>query len=263
MKFTYYNQTVDLFAEEFFPDGPPERIVVSCSGGLDSSALLYLMCKYFPDTEKHIFTGDDVHAPYDAMNAQNVVEWVQENVDNHNILSHDSIKYDDRSDDILAEIKIMVDNDPSYYDKYPWVDLGDKERSMRSFLGKIAKPTINFRNICSVMEKYNCTRYAAAMTQNPPNKDMDNLGFAHLAEIKRNEDREDVHVFNRGGISYHPFARVNKLFIKGIFEEHDLMGEYYNLTGSCTGGWETTEWFTKPCGICFWCHEKKWAFGKL
>lgn len=263
MKFTYYNQTVDLFSEEYFPDGPPKRIVVNCSGGLDSSALLYLVSKYFPEVEKHIFTGDDIYAPYDAMNAREVVQWIQNNVDGHNVLTHDLIKYDDRSHEILDEIKEMVDKDPSYYEKYPWIDLGDEEMSWRSFLGKIAKPTLNFRNTKKVMEKYGCSRYIAAMTQNPPNKDMEELGFSHLAETKRNEGREDVHVFNKIGISYHPFARVNKLFVKGVFEEHDLMGDYYSLTGSCTGGFNVTDWFTKPCGKCFWCHEKKWAFGKL
>ena len=111
------------------------------------------------------------------------------------------------------------------------------------------------------MEKYGCTRYAAAMTQNPPDKDMEELGFAHLAETKRNEGRTEVHIFNKGGVSYHPFARVNKLFVKGVFEEHDLMDTLATLTGSCTGGPQETDYFTKPCGKCFWCQEKKWAFG--
>ena len=45
MKFTYYDQTVDLFAEEYFPNGPPDRIVINCSGGLDSSLVVALMSK--------------------------------------------------------------------------------------------------------------------------------------------------------------------------------------------------------------------------
>ena len=29
MKLTYGNQTIDLFGKEHFPDGPPEKVVVS------------------------------------------------------------------------------------------------------------------------------------------------------------------------------------------------------------------------------------------
>ena len=262
MKFTYYDQTMDLFAKEYFPDGPPQKIVISCSGGLDSSGLLYLACKYFPEVEKHIFTGHNPKGPFESLNAQDVVSWIEDNIPNHNIQSHDILEYDDTSDEILAEAKQLVDNDPSYFDKYPWIDRGNEKDSWKHFLEKIAKPISNTKNIRSIMRKYECKRYIAAMTQNPPNDVMEKLGFAHLAETKRNEDQNTVHVFNRDGISYHPFARVNKLFVKGIYETHDLMGEYYNLTGSCTGNYDLTNYFTKPCGKCFWCHEKKWAFGE-
>ena len=157
----------------------------------------------------------------------------------------------------------MVDADPTYFDKYPWIEKQNKEESWRSFLGKIAKPLSNDRNVVSIMQKYGCTRYIAAMTQNPPNKIMKELKFDHLAETKRNEDREDVYIFRPDGRSYHPFARVNKLFVKGVYEAHDLMDNLYHLTGSCTGGWDSTDWFTKPCEICFWCHEKKMGFWKI
>lgn len=262
MKFTYYDQTVEIFPKEYYPDGPPERIMVNVSGGLDSASLLFLLCTYFPEVEKHIFTGDDVHAPYDSMNAQNVVQWCEENIPNHNIKSHDLCPYDDRDPKILEEVRGIVDKDPSFFDKFPWIDMGTEERSWASFLGKIAKPMQNLRNQRAVMQKYGCTRYMAAMTQNPPNAVMKEGGWYHLAETKRNEDQKGVHIFNKDGVSYHPYARVDKMFVRGVFEAHDLMGEYYELTGSCTGGPDSTDYFMKPCEICFWCHEKKWAFGK-
>lgn len=262
MKFTYYNQTVDLFAKKYFPDGPPEKIVINCSGGLDSSGLLYLACVYFPEVKKYIFTGHNPNGPYESLNAQDIVGYIEDYIPNHNIQSHDIIPYDDTSPEILSEARALVENDSSYFDKYPWSDRGSEEDSWNAFLTKIAKPLSNDRNVRTVMRKHGCTRYMAAMTQNPPIKDMERLGFNHLAHPKRNENCEDVHVFSYRGISYHPFARVNKLFVKGIYESHSLMDEYYYLTGSCVGGPESTNYFIEPCGRCFWCHEKKWAFGK-
>ena len=80
MKFTYYDQTVDLLLDL-------DRIVVKVSGGLDSASLLFLLCKYFPKIKKHIFTGDDVYHPFDAINAENIVEYIMKKIPNHNIKS--------------------------------------------------------------------------------------------------------------------------------------------------------------------------------
>ena len=45
-------------------------------------------------------------------------------------------------------------------------------------------------------------------------------------------------------------------------ELDNILDEIFPLTGSCTGGSFITKLWTQPCKECFWCHEKKWAFGK-
>lgn len=264
MILSYYNQTVELFPKEYFPEGPPKRVVVNVSGGLDSASLLFLLVYYFPQIEKHIFTGDDAHHPLDAARAKVVVQYMKDQYSPHNIKSHDVIPFNDRDPEIIKEVRQMVEDDPSYYDKYPWKKMpGQEEREEESFLMKIAKPLITDRNVYELMSKYNCKRVLSGMTQNPPIKDMEELRFTHLAESKRNEGRNEVAVFNPRGRHYHPYARVNKLFVKGVFENHGLMDVLYPVTGSCTGAQYSTAYWTKPCKKCFWCHEKKWAFGKF
>ena len=261
MKLTYNNQTIDLFGREYFPDGPPDRIAIGVSGGLDSASILFLLCKHFPNIKKFIYTGKDVVTPFDSEAAIDVVSWCKNNFPDHNILSHDVIVYDDRDPEVLKEIRGWVEEDSSWYDKYAWIDFpGNPEKSMNHFLGKIAKPYLTYEAITKVMEDNLCTKYIAAMTQNPPNKVMEQMNFAHLAETKRNEDREDVKIF--GNRFYHPLARVNKLFVQGVFEQENLMDSYYHLTGSCTGTANETNFFMEPCKECFWCNEKMWAFGK-
>tara|TARA_B100000424_G_scaffold239866_1_gene206935 strand:- start:575 stop:1408 length:834 start_codon:yes stop_codon:yes gene_type:complete len=276
LEFTYYDQTVDLLPEKYLELWKP-RVVVSVSGGLDSAALLWLLCTYFPDIEKHIFTGDDANHPADACCAEDVVDYIKKQIPNHNIKSHDFVVFDDMDPEILEEVKLLVEQDPEKYKKqFPYIER-DKERKEQGlpphkytdeelFLGKISKPLLNRRNMISIMEKHNCPIYLSGMTMNPPNDEMKRLGFYNIAEKKRNEDCDDdklkVAIHRRGGIAYQPFARVNKLFVKGVFEAHGILEEIFPLTGSCTGGANVTKLWTEPCTKCFWCQEKHWAFGK-
>ena len=264
MKFTYYDQTVDLLLDL-------DRIVVKVSGGLDSASLLFLLCKYFPKIEKHIFTGDDVNHPFDAINAENVVEYIMKKIPNHNIKSHDFMDYDDTDPKILEKMALIVKERPEYRDEFPFLKKEDKSvygkneiTNEEVFLGKIAKPYINERNVRIVMKKYNCKRNISGMTSNPPIEEMKRLGFYHLCEKKRNADQIGSEIGAKvwGKNTYQPFLVANKLFVKGILEKHNILDEIFPLTGSCTGGANITKLWTKPCEECFWCHEKKWAFGK-
>jgi len=264
MKFTYYDQTVDLLLDL-------DRIVVKVSGGLDSASLLFLLCKYFPKIEKHIFTGDDVNHPFDAINAENVVEYIMKKIPNHNIKSHDFMDYDDTDPKILEKMALIVKERPEYRDEFPFLKKEDKSvygkneiTNEEVFLGKIAKPYINERNVRIVMKKYNCKRNISGMTSNPPIEEMKRLGFYHLCEKKRNADQIGSEIGAKvwGKNTYQPFLVANKLFVKGILEKHNILDEIFPLTGSCTGGANITKLWTKPCEECFWCYEKKWAFGK-
>ena len=59
---------------------------------------------------------------------------------------------------------------------------------------------------------------------------------------------------------YKPFVNVNKKFLAGLYEQENIM-DLHNITESCTGFPKDTNWFTEPCKRCFWCYERKWAFG--
>lgn len=258
MKFNYGGQSVDITME--WRGKIVDKVMISVSGGLDSAALLYLMCKHFPEVKKHVYTGKDPVCPFDAEAAIDVVQWCKDNIDNHNIATHDVIVYDDRDPKVHALMQERVDANPKLYDQYPWEDKETVEESRFMFLQRIAKPWLIEQHRKELREKYGTPFTMAAMTQNPPVEDMERLGFLHRAETKRNPGRDDVPI--RGHVSYHPFARVNKKFVASVFEEEGLMDEYYHLTGSCTGVGQQTEWFSKPCEDCFWCYEKHWAFGR-
>ena len=58
-----------------------------------------------------------------------------------------------------------------------------------------------------------------------------------------------------------PYLHVDKKFVAGVYKEHGLMKELYPMTKSCAWGPESDNTnYPDPCGRCFWCNEKEWAF---
>lgn len=78
------------------------------------------------------------------------------------------------------------------------------------------------------------------VTKNPPIKLHD-----------QQEPRRD----NKKAKVRRPFARRDKKWVASLYEEYDLMEDLFPLTVSCISPWD------EPCKQCFWCKEKKWAFG--
>ena len=49
---------------------------------------------------------------------------------------------------------------------------------------------------------------------------------------------------------------VDKKFLAEIYEQENLMNDLFPNTVSCTNISKI-----EPCKKCYWCEEKKWAFG--
>ena len=94
------------------------------------------------------------------------------------------------------------------------------------------------------------------MTANPPVEEQRKYNFYDVAERRR--DRRDNNPFMVK--LYQPLMNVDKKFVAGVYKDHKLMDTLYPFTSSCVGSERDTEYFTKGCGKCFWCNEKKWAF---
>ena len=54
-----------------------------------------------------------------------------------------------------------------------------------------------------------------------------------------------------------PLATIDKKGLAEQYRKYDLMESLYPYTKSCTAATRL------PCGRCFWCHEKVWAFGTM
>ena len=84
----------------------------------------------------------------------------------------------------------------------------------------------------------------------------------------KREERRDRHGHKR--VPYHerhdrpfycPLEYLDKRFVAEMYKQFNLMDNLFPITASCVEYAEKTDYFTKPCKECWWCREKKWAFG--
>lgn len=249
MKLTYGEQTIDLFGEDIFPDGPPEKVVISLSGGCDSSSLTYLIGTNFPNIQMYPFHSKDEDCTIDTERAIEVHKFLQNKFPTVNDLEIFTVRTSDPSWQKKAK-EAMADpkNSPT---------VNGKKVSMWGSLNGCSKALQN-RNVRSIMS----TRYSApvvmAMTTNPPVDIQKERGFYDVAERKRDPGDSDLKMLDiipAGGKTYQPYLKVDKKFVAGVFKENNLMETLFPETKSCA--WSKT---LEVCGKCFWCNERAWAF---
>ena len=134
--------------------------------------------------------------------------------------------------------------------------------------GETKIPTFR-KNVRAFKSKYNIDTYYRGTTLGPP-VDIQLKYNYHKPERDENKLTHIKIVDNIHTIV--PWFNKNKKFIVDEWKKSDfLMNEVYHLTFSCVCGKDETESWTKHCydlhekpqKWCWWCVEKKWAFGEL
>tara|TARA_B100000902_G_scaffold386687_1_gene429678 strand:- start:848 stop:1705 length:858 start_codon:yes stop_codon:yes gene_type:complete len=277
MNLTYGNQTVNFYhkIKELVETSPykerclkdidwdedflPKRVVVSLSGGCDSSSAMYLTAKHFPQIEIHPLIFKDVNAPKDADAAIEIVKFIKNKFPNCRIDDPEVGQYNDQDTSTYPRAMSMIQNDPRYktmtitqMSKVNQLDDGN-EKYMENFKGPIRLDGMTANPPKEVRMKfpdYMIKRF-------PEHKYLEKDIIRVSGEPRRDvgsgipELRFDV---------YQPFLNVNKRYVAGIFQAEGLMDTMFPLTRSCVGSKRQTEDFTKWCWQCFWCYEKAWAF---
>ena len=108
-----------------------------------------------------------------------------------------------------------------------------------------------FETIKSDLRSGKITMCYTGITSNPPG----NLDF----------NQKDTMLNHRTGIRritdgkfYMPWANIDKSKIAELYEHYDLTESIFPYTLSCVSS--TT---AEHCDDCWWCEERKWAFGRL
>jgi len=76
--------------------------------------------------------------------------------------------------------------------------------------------------------------------------------------VKTERNPNTVHQLYNGPY-YSPFANINKQQIKELYDMLEVTDQLFPLTRSC----ESLAQSAGHCGECWWCEERRWAFGRL
>ena len=224
-----------------------DSVFLALSGGTDSAMILYLLCKIKPEWKIICHTGID--KPKDP--------WVGE----YGADIVDFMKSKFPHVDIVHEIYKFNSLDPMtlYYATKEWNEQPDK-----SILPTAQGYSKNFASRppkSKIRKKYDIKLSIHGITANPPIEVQKELGFDHVAEPCRNQVYEEENWKKSGNCHYKPFVNIDKKFIADLYKQFNLIDDLFPLTMSCIGFAPETKNFTEPCKQCYWCYEKKWAFG--
>lgn len=231
--FDNYDQSI-----EFDIDPKYKRLAVNCSGGADSSILLFMVAKFikdknFLDTKISVLTcSNDFKHRWNARKAADVINYTINKLEFNPFDMHYAY-YRDKQD------------------------------------------TKYFREVEFSLFKDNRTDLIiSGITSNPLGDDII-IKDANGKQVNLHEtglgDRNTgglapTFVTGLDGCWYLPFINVDKRFVASMYKQYDIM-DMLDLTRSCEAVPKHTEYKsefeTKPCGTCWWCLERKWAFGKF
>lgn len=212
------------------PDG---TIAISLSGGLDSTALLFLIGKYITDLKlENKIKLKPVHSV--SKQLSNSLAITQKIVDDFTKRYHNVI-----TDDLE-----IFGYDETIY------KTSTKNAAHNIFYNNLYKDNPDLKSIIT------------ALTSLPERNIAESWGVEYFDERRVNKVR-DVHViYEQGAYAYKPFINNNKKLISSLHKFLNLNVEYIKETWSCTFYSNRTKNFTEPCKKCYHCLEKYWAFGQ-
>jgi hypothetical protein len=205
----------------------PKKIGVSISGGTDSSLALYCLCKSLMIHNKQ----DEISVyPFNV----NMLDYKWPELSKLPTI---------RCYEVISEMFPEINFPEGLTMKHAWYNSGGpgispKQNTLRKYKSLFKK-------------EFNIPRWLTGSTRNPPK-----------GTTKRLDEliSSDPNLTVRQGKEYEsqptPFNSIDKKFLANIYEQENLMYDLFPNTVSCTN---TSS--IQPCKKCYWCEEKKWAFG--
>jgi 7-cyano-7-deazaguanine synthase in queuosine biosynthesis len=211
-----------------------KKILLDASGGADSSILLYMLIKYLQETgrtdvEVNILTmAFDKKGRWTARYTNRIIDFVIENTKTDQIKNH-------------------------------WV-----------FYRKTAESTYIPEMEHHYITKENITLMMNGRTANPPlGQEVTNyagqkvlLRETSLATERNTDGTGKIYIEKPNLTIYRPFVNSDKKVICNLYKKYNVLDTLFPLTRSCEGFDYETNNYQTTCGRCWWCLERKWAFGE-
>jgi 7-cyano-7-deazaguanine synthase in queuosine biosynthesis len=215
-----------------------KKIAVNISGGADSAILLYMLIKYLQENNRNdvevnaITCNGEKKGRRNVQYAVNVVNTVLDLTNFHNFNMHYVYYRPDQDYKYAREVE---------------TDLLDKQLIDLVCTGLTCNPYSHDTKVVDASGNV--------------------VDLTTDALVSRNGTKHRKWSINHFRNFYHPFANVDKRMIADLYEHFNVTDLLFTQTRSCEAlpdhKWYTEEGTKQPCGNCWWCLERKWAFGKI
>ena len=231
----YHNKDKTMSVDIDIPD-TYNSVCVNMSGGADSAILFFIIAKYLkeyrPNIRLSVATLNEANKNYYmGKNTRDIIDFVIKELDFKNFDTH-YIYYAEK------QSREVIDNFLAKMISSNIIDL---------FIGGTTMPPL-------------CEGPALAEVEG---KEVDIKEHSN-AQLTHDE-RVSQPIWNSAKTMYKPFVKIDKSFIADMYYLHNLQDTMFPKTKSCTT-LATNHMFVGDfdhCGKCWWCLERKWAFGKL
>jgi 7-cyano-7-deazaguanine synthase in queuosine biosynthesis len=220
-----------------------KKILVNVSGGADSALLLYLIVKYvqnnIKDAEVNVMTlANRAKADWNARKAADVIHYVITRTNFQNFNMHYTFYRDEQEMHYFEETQ----KDLFEQNKFDFFAHGTTANPQGDvFVSNIDNTIVNLKD--------------NALSDRDP----------------RNYNFIDEHEHNGKKFAVmNPWYNVDKRFIAEQYDKFNLRKDLLPLTRSCevrprhlgiSDKVYGKDFENTPCGKCWWCLERKWAFG--
>ena len=223
-----HGQSIDFNIPEHF-----QKIAVNCSGGADSSILLWMIASYLKDndmsTEINVLTcANDYKHRWNVRRAADVINYVIDGLNWNQF----NIHY-------------------SYY----------RDFQDTKYFHEIERNLLDEGKVETIISGINRNPRIPAVITDINGKIVD---LTDEALPERDTDESDPWVIDN--TFYMPFVNVDKRFIAAMYDHYQVQ-DLFDLTRSCEAipphNKYDRNFENSPCGECWWCLERKWAFGRF
>jgi len=207
------------------------RIGIMLSGGLDSTLLLYMLCKEIWESQQLVTIKPitwkrpyplDFPQDWNVAKAQHIINIIQ------NIFPN------------------IIEPQYVFIPKFSSAPLSaTEEENEWNRIHKIGR------------EQFGIDTYYYGVTANPPRLEMEKFGM-----MEGRQQHRDKELMNPARYT-DPFNNLDKQGIAALYHELGLMEKLFPSTWSCEGWANSTNNFKVPCEKCWWCKEKHWGFGEF
>lgn len=230
-------------------------VTVRCSGGFDSALLLYLIAQACTENNP-----DAIIQPLTVVRTNEVEHPSWHRVDNLPIV-------DGIVDWVRTQFPSVTIRDKNWKDAFKWW-----ENNNISYTGAQRALVDEQTDSISELEgAYSCRVFDYnGVTKNPPVPMTINDMHQHR-ELKRDDNDANspavaegsctvIHNLNGSRCRFvEPWRNADKRVTMYIARQLGVFEKINEISRSCEGDRESTDSWTKTCGVCWWCQERDWA----